>query len=90
MRGLLLVVSWFISFFLVSSAQAQEFDFTKAYQDYIYNQTIYEQAYSAYDEAKNSYLKNQTLTLKEEARKKLTRCLLPETSFSGFILQQSE
>ena len=58
------------------SARAQEFDFDKAYQDYIYTQTVYDQTYSEYDKAKNNYLKNPTLTLKEDARKKTQAMLV--------------
>lgn len=57
------------------SAFAQDFNFDKAYQDYIFTQSQYQNAHSAYEEAKEAYLKNSTLTLKEEARKK-TRLML--------------
>jgi len=51
-------------------ARAQDFDSEKAYQDYVYNLGIYRDTYSDYEKAKEFYLKNKTLTLKEEARKK--------------------
>lgn len=57
-------------YYVLGTSRAQEFNFEKAYQDYIFTQTVYDQAYTAYKEAKNSYLKNPTLTLKEDARKK--------------------
>ena len=63
-------------FVLNAPARAQEFDFAKAYQDYIYTQTVYDQAYSGFDKAKNNYLKNSTLTLKEDARKKTQAMLV--------------
>lgn len=56
--------------FWVSKANAQTLTFDRAYQDYQYNQTLYDQAYSSYQDAKNTYLANQTLSLKEDARKK--------------------
>ncbi|MEK7550570.1 MAG: hypothetical protein AAB535_02190 [Patescibacteria group bacterium] len=56
--------------FLVPKTHAQEFTFDKAYQDYVYTQTTYGRAYSDYERAKDFYLKNQTLTLKEDVRKK--------------------
>lgn len=59
----------------VKTAGAQEFNFDKAYQDYIFTQSQYENAHTAYVDAKEAYLKNPTLTLKEEARKK-TRLML--------------
>lgn len=65
-----LLATLFAFLIFTPAALGQEFDFAKAYQDYIYAQTVYDQAYSDYDKAKNNYLKNSTLTLKEEARKK--------------------
>lgn len=57
-------------FVLSTSAQAQTLTFDRAYQDYQYNLTLYGQAYSDYQDTKNAYLANQTLSLKEDARKK--------------------
>jgi hypothetical protein len=68
MKKTALTIAFLIFLFLAPSAHAQEFDFAKAYQDYIFTQTVYDQSYSTYEEAKNSYLKNPTLTLKEDAR----------------------
>ncbi|KKU10691.1 MAG: hypothetical protein UX13_C0005G0004 [Candidatus Woesebacteria bacterium GW2011_GWB1_45_5] len=56
--------------FLPAGVGAQDFNFEKAYQDYVFTQGQYRNAYSDYEKAKDFYLKNQTLTLKEEARKK--------------------
>lgn len=72
--ALLLTLLVFLVF--VPKVVAQEFDFAKAYQDYVYTQTIYDAAHSDYDKAKNNYLKNPTLTLKEEARKKTYAMLI--------------
>lgn len=64
----------FLLFILVSrfqvSVDAQAFDFNKAYQDYQYQLGVYQDLYSAYQNSRDSYLKNQTLNLKEEARQK--------------------
>lgn len=49
-------------------AVAQTFNFERAYQDYLYSLSVYTQAYSDYERARDFYLTNQTLTLKEEAR----------------------
>lgn len=57
-------------FFVSSKISAQTLTFDRAYQDYQYNQTLYQQAYSDYQDAKNAYLANQTLSLKDDARKK--------------------
>lgn len=55
---------------LCTGVRAQSLTFDRAYQDYQYNLTLYGQAYTDYQDAKNAYLANQTLSLKEEARKK--------------------
>lgn len=71
MKKAALVLTLLVVFvFLAPYVKAQDFDFNKAYQDYVYTQTLYDQAYSDYEGAKDFYLKNQTLTLKEETRKK--------------------
>lgn len=68
---LLITITLIILFAIFNrNVYAQTFDFSKAYQDYQYNQSIYNQSFNDYQEAKGFYLKNPTLTLKEEARKK--------------------
>ena len=54
---------------------AQTFDANKAYQDYQYSLEVYNQANTSFENAKAFYLTNKTLTLKEEARKKLVTML---------------
>lgn len=49
---------------------AQTFDFNKAYQDYQYALNVYQGAYADYQDSKDFYSKNPTLTLKEDARQK--------------------
>ncbi len=57
-------------YFVPSTVWAQTFDFNKAYQDYIYTLSVYDQSFSDYEDARDFYKKDKTLTLKEEARKK--------------------
>lgn len=49
---------------------SQELTFEKAYQNYTNSQQVYSGAFSDYQKAKAFYLKNKTLALKEDARKK--------------------
>ncbi len=58
-----------------SATYAQMFDAAKAYQDYQYSLDVYNQANSTFEDAKNFYLTNKTLTLKEDARRKLLAML---------------
>lgn len=57
-------------------AFSQETTFEKIYQDYIEAQTTYGRSDSDYQKAKGFYLKNQTLALKEDARKKTLATLV--------------
>lgn len=76
-KKIAIFIASFILFFALGQKTilAQDFNFDKAYQDYIFTQSQYQNAHSAYTDAKETYLKNPTLTLKEEARKK-TRLML--------------
>ncbi len=47
--------------------QPPTFDYAKAYQDYIYNLSLYHQAYQKFVIAKNEYLTYQTLTSETKA-----------------------
>jgi hypothetical protein len=62
-------------FALYTNVSAQTFDANKAYQDYQYSLDVYNQSNKTFIEAKNFYLTNKTLTLKEDARKKLLTML---------------
>lgn len=67
----ILIVSIFTSFFVFTpKAFGQSLSFDRAYQDYQYNLSLYQSSYSAYQDARDFYQKNQTLSLKEDARKK--------------------
>lgn len=71
MKKTAFIVILLLTFLLgVSMVHAQTLTFDKAYQDYQYNLTVYGQAYSDYEDAKNAYLANPTLALKEAARQK--------------------
>jgi hypothetical protein len=65
-----LAILLFLLLAAVFPARAQDFNFARAYQDYQFSLTTYDQSYKEYTDARDFYLKNQTLTLKEEARKK--------------------
>ncbi len=59
-----------IKHFLLSLLiSVKAFDFSQAYQDYQYTLETYSNSFNYYQTARDSYLKNPTLTLKEEARK---------------------
>jgi hypothetical protein len=57
-------------FLLNTKVHAQALTFERAYRDYQFNLSAYDQAYSDYKDAKNAYLANQTLPLKDEASRK--------------------
>ncbi len=59
----------------INRLNAQDFNFDKAYQDYIFTQSRYSESFSAYTKARDTYEKNQTLTLKEDARIKTLEML---------------
>lgn len=50
---------------------AQGLTFDKAYQDYLYTRTVYENSYRDFESSKNAYLGNRTLSLRDEAKGKL-------------------
>jgi len=54
---------------------AQEFDFNRAYDDYIYTYSQYRVAHSEYVSAKQAYLNYKTLTSKTEAQDKTLKML---------------
>lgn len=71
-------VAALVSLFLLLStsvAKAQTFDAAKAYSDYQYQLSVYQQDYSDYQDAKTFYMENPTLQLKEDARQKTLKML---------------
>jgi hypothetical protein len=86
MKKTALTIIVFSTLYLVlcTSARAQVFDFNKAYQDYQYSLGVYRNAYSSYQDSKDFYLKNPTLTLKEDARQK-TLAMLKDRDQLGAV-----
>lgn len=54
---------------------AQEFDANKAYADYQYQLSIYQENYSSFKDARTFYQNNSTLQLKEDLRQKTLKML---------------
>lgn len=80
MRKLALtLVSIFFTFTLLSSLvsaqQEEEFNYEKAYKDYIYTQQVYKKAHSDYLLARSQYLQARTLTSQSQAREKTVAML---------------
>ena len=64
-----------LCFTLCTSVHAQTFNAQKAYSDYQYQLSIYQQDYSDFLDAKSFYLGNPTLQLKEDSRLKTLKML---------------
>ncbi|MBM3205679.1 hypothetical protein FJZ41_02430 [Candidatus Shapirobacteria bacterium] len=76
MKKILPVLLAFIfGFCFLKASLAQEFNFDRALNDYLYNYNLYRQSYNEYITAKESYLKYQTLNSKNEALAKTTQML---------------
>lgn len=72
------VFIWGLIVFLLPQKTFSEekvFDANQAYQDFLYNYNLYRQSYSEYAITKESYLKYQTLTSKNEALQKTNQML---------------
>src|SRR3972149_3570052 len=72
MQRTVLTIIFLIYLVLVKpiNVYAQDFSFKKAFEDYQFQESAYSDSYSDYEKYKDAYLKNPTLTLKEDARKK--------------------
>jgi len=68
-------ISAFLLFFFSSLILAQEFNFDRAYSDYLYNYNLYRESYDSYRTARETFLKYQTLTSKNEALSKTKEML---------------
>lgn len=70
MRKLALTLTFVISVFglTASSTHAQEFNFEKAYSDYVYTTEVYRKAHANYLLAKSQYVQAQTLTAQTQAQ----------------------
>jgi hypothetical protein len=60
---------------LITPALSQEYDFTRAYNDYLYNYNQYRAAHTEYAAAKQQYLAYKTLTSKTTALEKTKKML---------------
>lgn len=62
MRKIIIFIAFLVFLFAVTqkNLNAQSFDFSRAFQDYIYNLSLYQKDYSAYQLAKGAYLDSQT------------------------------
>lgn len=49
-------------------AKSEDFNYDKAYSDYLYKLDVYRNSYTKFTKARDFYLQSKTLTLKEEAR----------------------
>ena len=62
-------------FYFSGFAFAQEFNFNRAYSDYLYNYNLYRESHNAYVTARETFLKYKTLTSKNEALEKTKEML---------------
>jgi len=78
MKKLLIFFVTILFFFTFSFAYAQEFNFKKAYEDYLFNFNKYRESHDEYVTAKEAYLSYKTLTSKNTAKEKTAKMLLNE------------
>ena len=72
MKKTALIITLILAFLVFPGTSfAQNLTSERAYEDYQYNLTIYKNANSDFVNARNAYLANKTLSLKEAARQKL-------------------
>lgn len=69
----ILLLSLFV--FVYKSTLAEGLSSEKAYADFQFSQQVYTNSSSDFEDARDFYIKNETLTLKEDARKKLLKML---------------
>ncbi len=62
-------------FSLPASVAAQDFDYTRAYQDYTYNFDLYRKAHGEYDLKRSQYMQSKTLAAQEEAQQATAKML---------------
>jgi hypothetical protein len=65
----LILTSIILIFCFTSIIKAQDFDYTRAYQDYVYNYDLYKKAHAEYDLKRSQYLQTGTLASQQEAQK---------------------
>ena len=64
----------------INNVFAQEFDFNKSREDYVFSEDNYKSSFALFDLKKNAYQKNPTLSLKEEVR----------ISFFDFLVKRND
>jgi len=76
-RLLIILTSLFIIHYslFITQGIAQEFDFNRSYQDYLYTYGLYHTAHKDYISARSAYLTYKTLTAKTEAMSKTLKML---------------
>jgi len=75
--GILVSISVLIFFGLfLSLVSAQEFDYSKAYQDFSYNLSLHNQQKNVYQKARSEYLQFDTLISKETIKQETLKLLL--------------
>ena len=62
-----ILIFTFLILYFSGLAFAQEFNFDRAYSDYLYNYNLYRESHNSYITARETFLKYQTLTSKNEA-----------------------
>lgn len=77
-RYLPIFISILLLFYSFTLVKAQEFNFNRAYSDYLFNYNQYRQSYTDYVAAKEAYLSYQTLTSKNQALEKTSKMLKDE------------
>lgn len=75
MKKILIALLLLLSFPLVVNAQDANFNFDRAYSDYIFVRDDYGKKHEEYEFAKAAYLNSKTLPLQEEAQKKTASML---------------
>lgn len=66
--NLILLLSIILQLVFAHPVLSQEFDFNKAYQDYLYNLDIYQKAHANYDIARSQYLASSTISSQTKAQ----------------------
>lgn len=75
--GILVSIAVLVFFgVFLSFVSAQEFDYSKAYEDFSYNLSLHDQQKSVYQKARSEYLQFDTLTSKETVKEETLKLLL--------------
>jgi hypothetical protein len=74
-KYILLSITLFIFFVSFKTASAQDLDYNRAYQDYVYNFDLYKKAHAEYEVAKTQYSQGKTLALQQKAQEATAKML---------------